>query len=61
VRSGGGYASQSDLRVHFGVGSAKSVEKIEVFWPSGRVDETAATAVNRVLKLTGSAPSGHAR
>ena len=38
VRSGGSYLSQSDLRVHFGLGSAKSIDSVEVRWPSGRVD-----------------------
>ena len=35
VASGRGYISQSDLRVHFGLGSAERVEKIEVLWPNG--------------------------
>lgn len=35
VRSGGSYLSQSDLRLHFGLGSALRVESIEVSWPSG--------------------------
>ena len=34
VRSGSSYLSQSDLRPHFGLGSATKVE-IEVRWPSG--------------------------
>jgi hypothetical protein len=38
VRSGGGYFSQSDLRVHFGIGKAEKVELLEVRWPSGLVD-----------------------
>jgi hypothetical protein len=38
VRSGGGYFSQNDLRVHFGIGSAEKVETLEVSWPSGQVD-----------------------
>ncbi len=38
VRSGGGYLSQSDLRVHFGIGKASKVELLELFWPSGQVD-----------------------
>lgn len=39
VRSGGSYLSQSDLRVHFGLGDAKTVDKVEIRWPSG-VTET---------------------
>jgi len=38
VRSGGGYISQSDLRVHFGLGKVQHVEVLEIRWPSGQVD-----------------------
>ncbi len=39
VRFGGGsYQSSSDLRVHFGLGPARVVERIEVAWPSGGHD-----------------------
>lgn len=35
VRSGGGYISQSDLRLHFGLGSAPQADTVEVRWPGG--------------------------
>jgi hypothetical protein len=38
VLSGSSYISQSDLRQHFGLGQAKSVDQIEVRWPSGLID-----------------------
>ena len=38
VRSGSSYVSQSDIRVHFGVGSATKVDSVEVRWPSGLVE-----------------------
>jgi enediyne biosynthesis protein E4 len=38
VLSGSSYISQSDLRQHFGLGSAPRAEAIEVHWPSGRSD-----------------------
>ena len=38
VRSGDGYISQSDLRLHFGLGNAPRAEKMEIHWPSGVVD-----------------------
>ena len=37
VRSGGSYLSQSDLRLHFGLGAASRVENLIVKWPSGAV------------------------
>jgi hypothetical protein len=38
VRSGGSYLSQSDLRLHFGLGTATRVDRISVRWPSGAKD-----------------------
>ena len=38
VRSGGGFISQSDLRLHFGLGKAERAEKIEIRWPGGLVE-----------------------
>jgi enediyne biosynthesis protein E4 len=38
VQSGGSYLSQSDLRIHFGLGGHEKVDKLEVFWPSGKVE-----------------------
>ena len=38
VRSGGSYLSQSDLRLHFGLGAHKNIDKVEIFWPSGKRD-----------------------
>ena len=38
VRSGGGYFSQNDLRVHFGLGMAEKVGLLEIRWPSGQLD-----------------------
>ena len=49
VRSGGGYFSQNDLRVHFGVGKATKVDLLEVRWPSGQVDTVKDVAVNQVV------------
>jgi tetratricopeptide (TPR) repeat protein len=38
-RAGGGsYQSASDPRLHFGLGAARRVDRVEVRWPSGRVD-----------------------
>jgi len=38
VRSGGSYYSQNDLRLHFGLDAATTVDLLEVRWPSGQVD-----------------------
>ena len=38
VRGGGSYLSQSDLRLHFGLGTAKKMESVEIRWPNGTVE-----------------------
>ncbi|MGH9757906.1 MAG: CRTAC1 family protein, partial [Candidatus Acidiferrales bacterium] len=35
VSTAGSYMSSSDKRVHFGLGSSKQADKIEILWPSG--------------------------
>ena len=35
VHAGGSYNSTSDTRLHFGLGSATIIDKMQVFWPSG--------------------------
>jgi hypothetical protein len=35
VRGGGGYNSSNDTRLHFGLGEAAVMSKVEVRWPSG--------------------------
>ena len=51
VRSGGSYISQSDLRVHFGLGPAQKAD-VEVHWPSGLVDRFKGVRANQVLTVT---------
>ena len=38
IHSGGSYISQSDQRVHFGLGKATKIESLEIHWPSGKVE-----------------------
>jgi enediyne biosynthesis protein E4 len=38
IHSGGSYLSQNDVRVHFGLGNATSVDLVEIRWPSGAMD-----------------------
>jgi hypothetical protein len=49
VRSGGSYISQSDLRVHFGLGKAEKVDVLEIRWPSGHVDTVKEIRANQLI------------
>jgi len=49
VRSGGSYISQSDLRLHFGLGKAEKVDTLEIRWPSGHVDALKDIKANQLI------------
>ncbi len=51
VRGGGSYISQNDLRVHFGLGAAKQVDRLEVRWPNGLEEVWENVESNQVLTL----------
>ena len=46
---GGTYLSASDSRLHFGLGDCALVERIEITWPDGSVQERRNEQVDRVL------------
>ena len=47
VRGDGSYLSHSDLRAHFGLGTATKVERIEIRWPSGVVQSATGLAADQ--------------
>jgi hypothetical protein len=51
VRSGGSYYSQNDLRLHFGLDQAKSVDLVEIRWPSGQIDSLKGLEVNKLYTI----------
>jgi len=51
VKTGSSYASQSELPLTFGLGSAGEVSGIRVKWPSGRVDTIGAVKANQVITI----------
>jgi enediyne biosynthesis protein E4 len=51
VRSGSSYDSNSDMRVHFGLGSLSKLDSIEVRWPSGLVEHFDNLAVDKIHTL----------
>jgi enediyne biosynthesis protein E4 len=64
VHSGGSYLSQNDTRLHFGLGTATKIDKVEVHWPSGTVDtmtDLAADQYYSVLEGKGIVPAEQIR
>jgi hypothetical protein len=51
VMSGGSYESSNDQRLHFGIGTATAVDKIDVRWPSGLVEHVALPGVDRIYAI----------
>jgi hypothetical protein len=47
VRSGASYLSQNDTRVHFGLGAATKVDRLEIRWPSGKMETLRDLSVDR--------------
>ena len=52
VKSGSGYLSQNDLRLHFGLGAATSVDTLTVRWLCGRVQTLQNVETNQVLVIS---------
>jgi hypothetical protein len=49
VRSGSSYVSNSDMRVHFGLGASTKIEYLEVRWPSGLVEHFSKPPVDSIV------------
>jgi hypothetical protein len=47
VDGGNGYAGESTRRVHFGLGQAAKIDRLEIKWPSGRIQQV-TVPLNRV-------------
>jgi hypothetical protein len=59
IHSGGSYLSQNDLRLHFGVGAATKIDRVEIFWPSGKsetLNDLAPDQFYSVLEGSGVVP-----
>ena len=51
IASGGSYASQNDLRVHFGVADSKNIDKIVIRWPDGTTETHTALTPDSLYVL----------
>jgi hypothetical protein len=51
LTGGGSYGSTHDPRLHFGLGAAETVQKLEVAWPSGRIQQLTEIPVSQLIHL----------
>jgi enediyne biosynthesis protein E4 len=51
ARSDGSYASANDPRVLFGLGPSKELTKIQVYWPSGQVEDWTGVPIDHYTAL----------
>ena len=51
VRSGASYLSQSDLRLHFGLGENSEVDSLEIHWQSGLTERFSNLKSNQILHI----------
>ena len=61
VRSGGSYLSNSDARLHFGLGSATRVDRLLVTWPSGLSESFPVPALDRIIRISEGSGTAKAR
>ena len=52
VFSGAIYCSQNDLTLHFGLGGAMKIDKLEIKWPDGSMEIFNVPAVDKVITIT---------
>ena len=51
VFSGASYASQSDQRIHIGLGAATKIDKLEIVWSNGDTETVNIPAIDRVITI----------
>jgi len=52
VISGASYASQNDMTLHFGLGAATSIDKLEIKWSDGSSEIVPVPGIDRKLTIT---------
>ena len=51
VNTAGSYISASDKRAHFGLGTSRKVQSIEITWPSGTVQRLESVLADQILTV----------
>jgi enediyne biosynthesis protein E4 len=52
VLSGAVFCSQNDMTLHFGLGAATKIDKLEIKWPDGSVESFDVPTVDKVITIT---------
>jgi hypothetical protein len=51
INNAASYLSSNDIRLHFGLGKARTIQRIEILWPSGVRQVLTDVAVNQILAV----------
>ncbi|PYV86131.1 MAG: hypothetical protein DMG05_20705 [Acidobacteria bacterium] len=51
VKAGSSYQSQNDLRAHFGLATASTVDRLKLRWPGGTVDVLENLRADEILTI----------
>jgi hypothetical protein len=51
VSGGSGFCAQNQRRLHFGLGLAAAVDRVEIRWPAGTKQTILAPAVDQIHKV----------
>ena len=51
VSGGSGFCAQNQRRIHFGLGKAKAIDRVEIRWPSGKIQNVRTPETNRIHKI----------
>jgi hypothetical protein len=51
VFSGAVYCSQNDMTLHFGLGAASKVDKLEIKWPDGSTELFNIATVDKIVTI----------
>ena len=52
VKAGASYLGQHDLRAHFGLAQASTIDRLEIRWPNGQVETVTGVAANQIVTIT---------
>ncbi len=57
INGGNGDHSQCPYRLHFGLGQCKTIQRVEVRWPNGYIQQLTDVEPNQILQITEQTPT----